>query len=416
MANDIKYLDQKGLKTFHDATGWVTIKLDKGQSIKHHTHSPVKFHSNGKVYINGVQKTIVPIAEEMLWPDTIIKNDDSDNSTPMTISVFVNEYNQLIQDDFKTDKLTLPGNDEQVVLGNGSLKELNNLVVGNAENAGKANNSNNVKIINDVKEGLILPSSTSTKIPLLGIYGTLDYNTPRKIDDIYLSILNGASNEFHITTDLYVGPMNNDGFTRGNIYGDLYGDVNISEYDQSTLYLTGCNSSNILRKSYRVGTGQPEDLEKNIYMYYSGENNLYSPNLHTRHLYIEGGDNPENKILQGNGQPITKSELKVGGADNLKIIENSGKYWTGTNLNPVGNKLYLSGYQSLDNKYASLISTTRVYISTPSILSSVDNNSYKDTLYVNDEEVVTKNYIESLIATTSDIEEIFTENINNTNT
>lgn len=137
MANDIKYLDQKGLKTFHDATGWVTIKLDKGQSIKHHTHSPVKFHSNGKVYINGVQKTIVPIAEEMLWPDTIIKNDDSDNSTPMTISVFVNEYNQLIQDDFKTDKLTLPGSDEQVVLGNGSLKELNNLVVGNAENADK---------------------------------------------------------------------------------------------------------------------------------------------------------------------------------------------------------------------------------------------------------------------------------------
>ena len=415
MTNDIKYLDQKGLKTFHDATGWVTIEIPVNGKFVVYDESPIKFINGGLMDIGNMPNQGISAGDVKRFArGTLIVNKAN---SEIKLEIFTRHYNQLIQHEFKTDKLTLPGTTSQVVLGDGSLAGLDNLAVGSAENAGKANNSDNVKIINDVKEGLILPSSTSTKIPLLGIYGTLDYNTPRKIDDIYLSILNGASNEFHITTDLYVGPMNNDGFTRGNIYGDLYGDVNISEYDQSTLYLTGCNSSNILRKSYRVDTGQPEDLEKNIYMYYSGENNLYSPNLHTRHLYIEGGDNPENKILQGNGQPITKSELKVGGADNLKIIENSGKYWTGTNLNPVGNKLYLSGYQSLDNKYASLISTGRVYIKTSQFYPSIDSDPIcTDTLYVNDEEVVTKNYIESLIATSDDIEEIFNTTNSNTNT
>ena len=405
MTNDIKYLDQKGLKTFHDATGWVTIEIPVNGKFVVYDESPIKFINGGLMDIGNMPNQGISAGDVKRFArGTLIVNKAN---SEIKLEIFTRHYNQLIQHEFKTDKLTLPGTTSQVVLGDGSLKELDNLVVGSAENAGKANNSDNVKIINDVKEGLILPSSTSTKIPLLGIYETLDYNTPRKIDDIYLSILNGASNEFHITTDLYVGPMNNDGFTRGNIYGDLYGDVNISEYDQSTLYLTGCNSSNILRKSYRVDTGQPEDLEKNIYMYYSGENNLYSPNLHTRHLYIKGGT--ENEVLQGTGQSIAKSELKVGGADNLKITENPGKYW-----NVTDNTLYLSGYQALNNNYASLISTKRTYITT--LATGLGADSFKDTLYVNDEEVATKDYIESLIATSDDIEEIFNTTNSNTNT
>ena len=399
MTNDIKYLDQKGLKTFHDATGWVTIEIPVNGKFVVYDESPIKFINGGLMDIGNMPNQGISAGDVKRFArGTLIVNKAN---SEIKLEIFTRHYNQLIQHEFKTDKLTLPGTTSQVVLGDGSLKELDNLVVGSAENA------ENIKIIEDVKEGLILSPIASTKIPLLGIYGSYDYNTPRKIDDVFLNINNSVPNEFHITTDLYVGSMDDSGFTRGNIYGDLYGDVNISEYDQSTLYLTGCNSSNILRKSYRVDTGQPEDLEKNIYMYYSGENNLYSPNLHTKQLHIKGGT--ENEVLQGTGQSIAKSELKVGGADNLKITENPGKYW-----NVTDNTLYLSGYQALNNNYASLISTKRTYITT--LATGLGADSFKDTLYVNDEEVATKDYIESLIATSDDIEEIFNTTNSNTNT
>lgn len=413
MANNIKYLDQKGLKTFHDATGWVTIEIPVNGKFVVYDESPIKFINGGLMDIGNIPNQGISVGDVKRFArGTLIVNKAN---SEIKLEIFTRHYNQLIQHEFKTDKLTLPGTTSQVVLGDGSLKKLKDLVVGGTKNA------ENIKIIEDVKEGLILSPIASTKIPLLGIYGSYDYNTPRKIDDVFLNINNSTPNEFHITADLYVGSMDDSGFTRGNIYGNLNGNVNgdvngnvtVLKDDASVLYLTGCNTSNILHKGYRVGTGRPEDLEENIYMWHQGENNLYSPNLHTKQLHIKGGT--ENEVLQGTGQSIAKSELKVGGADNLKITENPGKYWTGTNLNPVGNKLYLSGYQSLDNNYAPLISTTRVYISTPTILSSMDNNSYKDTLYVNDEEVATKDYINSLTATSDDIERIFNKNTNNTN-
>ena len=62
-------------------------------------------------------------------------------------------------------------------------------------------------------------------------------------------------------------------------------------------------------------------------------------------------------------------------ANNIKITENSGKYW-----NVTDNTLYLSGYQALNNNYASLISTKRTYITTLAVGLGAD--SFKDTLHV----------------------------------
>ena len=407
MANNIKYLDQKGLKTFHDATGWVTIEIPVNGKFVVYDESPIKFINGGLMDIGNMPNQGISVGDVKRFArGTLIVNKAN---SEIKLEIFTRHYNQLIQHEFKTDKLTLPGTTSQVVLGDGSLKGLDNLVVGYAKNA------ENIKIIEDVKEGLILSPIASTKIPLLGIYGSYDYNTPRKIDDVFLNINNSVPNEFHITTDLYVGSMDDSGFTRGNIYGNLSGDVNgnikgnvtISEYDQSVLYLTGCNTSNILRTNFLQDT--PDDPNSlNIYMYYNGENNLYSPNLHTKQLHIKGGT--ENEVLQGTGQSIAKSELKVGGADNLKITENPGKYW-----NVTDNTLYLSGYQALNNNYASLISTKRTYITT--LATGLGADSFKDTLYVNDEEVATKDYINSIIASEEDIIKIFTNTANNnTNT
>lgn len=328
MANDIKYLDQKGLKTFHDATGWVTIKLDKGQSIKHHTYSPVKFHSNGKVYINGVQKTIVPIAEEMLWPDTIIKN----GGTPMTISVFVNEYNQLIQDDFKTDKLTLPGNDEQVVLGNGSLKELNNLVVGNAENA--------EKVKTRIQRGPIY---------LLGTSDSLyeDYNTILKNSNCYieadgltlkvpklsiteggLSITEGVAgnvlqgNGQPISKmDLEVGSATN-AIKSNQLYISKITSSIPAGVQQSKTYnffLSGFKDNSAGYKDFKGFDGilvRVTESNGNI-----SENELVVPSLSIEDGGLSIIEGTTSDVLQGNGQPIAKSDLIN---ELLKILLSNG--------------------------------------------------------------------------------------------
>ena len=78
---------------------------------------------------------------------------------------------------------------------------------------------------------------------------------------------------------------------------------------------------------------------------------------------------------------VTGSDAAVTGnwsadkANNIKITENSGKYW-----NVTDNTLYLSGYQALNNNYASLISTKRTYITT--LATGLGADSFKDTLHV----------------------------------
>lgn len=96
------------------------------------------------------------------------------------------------------------------------------------------------------------------------------------------------------------------------------------------------------------------------------------------------------KYLDGTGvqalystikRKIARSDSVVSGdwyadnANNIKITENSGKYW-----NLTDNTLYLSGYQALNNNYASLISTKRTYITT--VAEGLGTTSFKDTLHV----------------------------------
>lgn len=187
---NIRYLDQRGLKTFHDATGWVEISIKHNDTFMVYDNSPIKFVNGGEVLIDGTKETIEIGKSYMYNVGTEIVNK---RGSDLILNIFVKHYNQLIQNELKTNKLRLPGTTSQVVLGDGSLKGLDNLVVGNATNATKSNQLYISKITPSIPPGV--QQSKTYNFFLSGFTdNSAGYKNLKGFDNVYVRVTESNGN------------------------------------------------------------------------------------------------------------------------------------------------------------------------------------------------------------------------------